>query len=588
MKKLLTVLLTLFMVFTLVGCNSKQDTPVVDESIKQEEVVEQTKEEPEVVGGYVDVEDGTLTNELKDIFNKALEDLTGATYEPQELVATQVVAGTNYKFLANGTKTTNPVTKGTYYITIYEDLQGNVELKDIEVIEEKQEEIKTQDVTQMYFWIVFYDQNGNELQRTAEKYGTIPSFKGTLPEGFINWKYKKTGKDVTIFLPITTNTYLIAVCNTTSHKSSDPTPTPAPMTIGDVLATVEDGFPTYDTSVPANAWVYGDFKCWKESGNPEDQIVFGPPEGMTYVYRVTRSVTKDGNNWKYTNGSGSTTLTFNMEGNVLKSITYYSTDSEKVALNGTYAPQAPASKITITLSATNGYFCDTTEWEPITSIEVTPGSSYKFVYSTVPLIFIKDAEGVETLVASFWPDLDNGYIGAEFNPAPEEYTPITGDFTITGTGTTCFVAGTQVQYDLAGNTKNIEDFKVGDDIVSYNVNTGEYYLAKVNRLFIHDGAQQTTQLVDMTLENGTVITMTANHPILTQDGFKSVSGKSALTAEDKVLVDGEWIDISDIKVYSCDPTTTYNIDVIDLEEIEDDNTIDTYIAGGAVVHNKPE
>ena len=61
---------------------------------------------------------------------------------PVTLEATQVVAGTNYKFLANGTKTTNPITSGSYYITIYKDLQGNVKLLDIETIEEKQEEAK--------------------------------------------------------------------------------------------------------------------------------------------------------------------------------------------------------------------------------------------------------------------------------------------------------------------------------------------------------------------------------------------------------------------------------------------------------------
>ena len=71
-----------------------------------------------------------------------MQDLLGASYEAQELVATQVVAGTNYKFLANGTRTTFPITKGTYYIYINEDLQGNISLLDIEVIEEKQEEIK--------------------------------------------------------------------------------------------------------------------------------------------------------------------------------------------------------------------------------------------------------------------------------------------------------------------------------------------------------------------------------------------------------------------------------------------------------------
>lgn len=120
MKKILTVLLTVLIALTLTGCKSNH-------------------KEEDVVGGYVEAEDVELTEELIDIFNKGLEGLLGASYEPVELVATQVVAGTNYKFLANGTKTTNPVTKGTYYITIYKDLQGNIKLLDIETIEESQD-----------------------------------------------------------------------------------------------------------------------------------------------------------------------------------------------------------------------------------------------------------------------------------------------------------------------------------------------------------------------------------------------------------------------------------------------------------------
>lgn len=50
MKKLLTVLLTLFMIFTLVGCNSKQEEmPTIDES---------QIDEP-IVGGYQEVEEKT-------------------------------------------------------------------------------------------------------------------------------------------------------------------------------------------------------------------------------------------------------------------------------------------------------------------------------------------------------------------------------------------------------------------------------------------------------------------------------------------------------------------------------------------------
>lgn len=241
MKKLLTLLLTILMVFALVGCNSKQDTPVVQEPEKQEEVVEETKEEPEIVGGYVDVEDGTLTDELKDIFNSALDGLTGATYEPQELVATQVVAGTNYKFLANGSKTTNPITKGTYYITIYKDLEGNVELLDIETIEEKQEEKKTVDKTKYKYWVVFYNPDGSELQRTIEKYGATPEYKGDTPVYWDseNW-YKFTGWNKEL-KPITTNTYITAEYEYGGKLKKEEKPdTPACLAKGTMI-TMADG-----------------------------------------------------------------------------------------------------------------------------------------------------------------------------------------------------------------------------------------------------------------------------------------------------------------------------------------------------------
>lgn len=115
MKKLFKVLLVAFMVFALVGCKSK--------------------EEP-VVGGYTEVEDKNLTPELIEMFEKAFEGLDGANYAPVYLDSTQVVAGTNYKFFCDGTKTTNPIIMGTYYVYINKDLQGNVSLLDIEVIEE--------------------------------------------------------------------------------------------------------------------------------------------------------------------------------------------------------------------------------------------------------------------------------------------------------------------------------------------------------------------------------------------------------------------------------------------------------------------
>ena len=138
------------------------------------------------------------------MFEKAFEDLDGASYTPVMLEATQVVAGTNYKFKAEGTKTTNPIIQGTYYVYINKDLQGNISLLDIEVIEESEvketkPDTEIKDITKMKFWVVFYDQDGNELQREALKYGTTPTYWSDTPyyeDGeywyrFVGWTNKK-------------------------------------------------------------------------------------------------------------------------------------------------------------------------------------------------------------------------------------------------------------------------------------------------------------------------------------------------------------------------------------------------------------
>ncbi len=95
------------------------------------------KDTPElpIVGGFTPVEDGTITAELQAKFDAALEGLDGVSYEAVKLVATQVVAGTNYKFLANA-KVVVPGAKATQkYVIVYEDLQGNCSLLEVEDVE---------------------------------------------------------------------------------------------------------------------------------------------------------------------------------------------------------------------------------------------------------------------------------------------------------------------------------------------------------------------------------------------------------------------------------------------------------------------
>lgn len=119
MKKLFTLFVVGLMVLSLAACAKKEEPA-----------------ETPVAGGWTKVEDGTMTPELQEIFDKAIEGLVGVNYEAVELVETQVVAGTNYKFLAKGTTVTMPPMEGTYYVTVYKNLDGAVELLNIEQIEQ--------------------------------------------------------------------------------------------------------------------------------------------------------------------------------------------------------------------------------------------------------------------------------------------------------------------------------------------------------------------------------------------------------------------------------------------------------------------
>lgn len=474
MKKLLTILLTLLMIFTLVGCNSSsiEEQPVSKEDQPTTEV--ETPKEEDIVGGYTDVEDKTVTDELKQLFDSALEGFLGATYEPLELVATQVVAGTNYKFKASGTKTTNPVTKGTYYITIYKDLQGNVSLLDIEVIEETQEEAKeetikldSKDLSNVSFWVVFYNPDGSELYRTTLKYGQTPIYKGSTP----------------------------------SYWDSD---------------------------------YWYKFVCWTDKQGNEIKE-FKPITGNTYIYA------------KYEIGG----------------------DYKKKTISSIPAPACSNTNHLLYINdviAPNEVYCDV---------------FYSGYFDDSPDEFNKLITGD----TSNLPSIDGWYHCADLSagvPVLVECTDPDHHGAVP-----CFPAGTQVQYDLLGNTKNIEDFIVGDQIVSYNVNTNEYYLAKVGKIYIHDGIDKTNKLVDVTLEDGSVITMTPSHPVLTTAGFRAIDNdhRPKLEAGQFVMRSSGWTKVRGIKVYECKPTVTYNLGLIDYDEIVDNDTYDTYVASGIVVHN---
>jgi len=88
--------------------------------------------ENQLVGGYSAERD--VTPEDLELFNQAMEGLVGVVYEPTK-VATQVVAGMNYRFTATATPVVPNPEPYTVHITIFKPLEGAPELSGIERIQ---------------------------------------------------------------------------------------------------------------------------------------------------------------------------------------------------------------------------------------------------------------------------------------------------------------------------------------------------------------------------------------------------------------------------------------------------------------------
>ncbi|MBP3890641.1 MAG: hypothetical protein J6D29_00505 [Solobacterium sp.] len=111
----------------LVGCTTKPST----------ETQEAGTGTANVVGGWTVYEDNApqLTSDEQKRFEEALEGLTGVGYTPIQVLASQLVSGNNYAYLAKGTTVTAQPKTSYYVVVIYEDLQGKKELKTIKEID---------------------------------------------------------------------------------------------------------------------------------------------------------------------------------------------------------------------------------------------------------------------------------------------------------------------------------------------------------------------------------------------------------------------------------------------------------------------
>lgn len=188
--------------------------------------------------------------------------------------------------------------------------------------------------------------------------------------------------------------------------------------------------------------------------------------------------------------------------------------------------------------------------------------------------------GAELLYYGYGPSYANDVGIAAFKIIEEDFNLYTS-----ASLDCCFVAGTKILTSLNGQVKNIEDIKENDQIVSYNILTGENYNAKVKKLIVK---KDTTDIAEVFLANGAMLKMNAYHPLYTENGWHSITnynGYDTLIIGDKVKTFNSYEEIIDIKRYKTNPIVTYNIDIINIDENIDDDLNDSFYANGVVAHN---
>lgn len=148
MKKTLGILMAGMMVLSSIGCAASSPAPETTAAVKTSATVETTAtaetttlaettdtaaQADTITGGWNRPESPEITSDLEELCRKALDGMTGVSYTPAALLNTQVVAGTNYRILFRAAATV-PESEEVYAIgTIYEDLNGNATLEDLQM-----------------------------------------------------------------------------------------------------------------------------------------------------------------------------------------------------------------------------------------------------------------------------------------------------------------------------------------------------------------------------------------------------------------------------------------------------------------------
>ena len=141
----------------------------------------------------------------------------------------------------------------------------------------------------------------------------------------------------------------------------------------------------------------------------------------------------------------------------------------------------------------------------------------------------------------------------------------------------CFQKGSQVLTSLDGATKNIEDLKENEQIVVYNENTKQFNLSTIKKTTTN---QKVIDQAKVILENNNDVIMNAYHPLLTTEGYHSITNYKnlpTLTENDTLITFKGPIKIKEIIRTEIEPTIMYNLSV--------NGKYHNFIVNSIVAHN---
>jgi hypothetical protein len=156
---------------------------------------------------------------------------------------------------------------------------------------------------------------------------------------------------------------------------------------------------------------------------------------------------------------------------------------------------------------------------------------------------------------------------------PKIYPSAIYPLTISGGAKVCFAAGTKITM-ADGNTKNIEQIKVGERVESYDFTRHKTVASRVTQVFHHDQKAMGSYYLVIKTKHGHRLDVTTNHPIYVNGAWKEAG---ELKIGDRLFgLDKHRDAIESIEKINA-RIPTYNIEV---------DKYHVYFADALLVHNK--